>query len=983
MKIGILHLTDMHLTENYCNNSERETLLMKAMNKNDCFDVEKVYLVMSGDLTNTGNEKEFKQVSKLISSYKSKISDVANKKVEIIMVPGNHDLCFESEYVDDDNRFKNNDYYSIFNKKNEYERLNNFYTFSNKYKLFQADKVIDAIEDKQGDERISFCMINSALYSQKTSQSDKGYHYLTSEELDQIEQLSKGNINIMVTHHDFNWFDWETRVRLENICNKYYAILLTGHEHYTKVQKVSQDNNMDTLYIQGNESIKDSILNNCEYIVIDSGVKKVYTKEFRYDTSIKDFICESNDFSLTFKTKANRIIQLDADFENDLIYEDKESDIFDYFVFPRLEINDDGLDKKKQSINSYADLMEKTNDKKIINITGTDCIGKTTLLKYLYLKEINNGWLPLLINKDDSKVKKSELIKKCFRKQYVHTGNEFEKFKAVNNKILLIDDFESFKDSEKLLDEYKDEFEKIYIFNNKNVMNYRMKEDILNKLKCEETYLDLNLCRFSKRKRKELIKKVCAKHSYHINSIDKKVDYIELMLLKQQAIFKTDPLYIINFTKYLINASSGSKPDKNIFDNVFTAGITEKLKSIEDDKFTKIAPILLQKLAYYSFKNKKYPFELKDYCNVATEYSNNTETINAMDYLQKLMNSRIIRQVQDNYYRFENKYYLAYFVASELQYLYNNKGEVTELSYLLKNICKGINSDILLYFSMLNQSEELRNKIISMAEDNTKDINPFDLKTKKYIFLYLSDKEIEVPTEEDQEKYDSETENDEDHVSNVEVLDAIGYFDYEDVSEITNEVRYDRAIKYEEILGKILINFYPSLTKEKKNSIIKLLFNIPNQILTLFLDNFEDQINEFRRILYKISKDNPSLELDVNKFISNILIYYITGVYDLTANWYSIEDLKDNLVSYTPSNDNEWIQQIISYGKFDDLSKFLESAAGFINKNKDYVSRSIVCLDVRQTMLLRNEKPNPSNRKWLSSIFSTKGIIKLKQGEED
>ena len=164
-------------------------------------------------------------------------------------------------------------------------------------------------------------------------------------------------------------------------------------------------------------------------------------------------------------------------------------------------------------------------------------------------------------------------------------------------------------------------------------------------------------------------------------------------------------------------------------------------------------------------------------------------------------------------------------------------------------------------------------------------------------------------------------------------------FDYSDVSEVTNKIIFERSIKYEEILGKILTNFYQDLEKPVKQEILGLLFNIPNQILTLFLDNFSSTLDEFKVELAKIAEEVPGLKNHINRFISLIMCSQIAYVYDFTSSWFSIEDVKDNIFDYKVKSSNEELQKIISYGKLDDLQKFFEASASYVKNSADAVKR--------------------------------------------
>ncbi len=68
MEIGILHLTDIHFTEQSDLDS-KITSLCKVFS-NDFAEISKSYLVISGDIANTGKKKNTKKHRNLLIKFK-------------------------------------------------------------------------------------------------------------------------------------------------------------------------------------------------------------------------------------------------------------------------------------------------------------------------------------------------------------------------------------------------------------------------------------------------------------------------------------------------------------------------------------------------------------------------------------------------------------------------------------------------------------------------------------------------------------------------------------------------------------------------------------------------------------------------------------------------------------------------------------------------------------------------------------------------
>jgi len=72
MEIGILHLTDIHFTEQSDLDS-KITSLCKVFS-NDFAEISKSYLVISGDIANTGKKEEYEKAQKFINKIQTYVS---------------------------------------------------------------------------------------------------------------------------------------------------------------------------------------------------------------------------------------------------------------------------------------------------------------------------------------------------------------------------------------------------------------------------------------------------------------------------------------------------------------------------------------------------------------------------------------------------------------------------------------------------------------------------------------------------------------------------------------------------------------------------------------------------------------------------------------------------------------------------------------------------------------------------------------------
>lgn len=271
MKTAILHLSDLHLTEHKneleevinstwfvpsdhtFENSIIKTISDEKIKKN----IQKLYLVISGDLSNSSKQEEYNYT---ISFLERLIKKLSISKKDILIVPGNHDInWFENEkaYMESEQKMPP---HFFFNEK--YLHFAAFYNefFKNEKRIFPTNKYI--VDTLLINNKILLIGINSTLCSSYASDrrgSTAKFEINNIEtELDEIstsisnfEQLVK----VAVFHHNPRSLsdleknstsikDWPSLMQLFK--NNDIRTFLFGHEHTAGANKISSD---DCAYI--------------------------------------------------------------------------------------------------------------------------------------------------------------------------------------------------------------------------------------------------------------------------------------------------------------------------------------------------------------------------------------------------------------------------------------------------------------------------------------------------------------------------------------------------------------------------------------------------------------------------------------------------------------------------------------------------------------------------------------------------------------
>ena len=133
MKIGILHLTDIHLTANDNWIEDKLPKIISAI-KTDFEDVRKIYIAITGDLVHSSTIEEYDKFSTFLSKIKSYLKVIYSEiQSKYIIIPGNHDCNFSYDSQLRRNTIKSIDYDSIGNDNSVFETClvvqNNFWKF--------------------------------------------------------------------------------------------------------------------------------------------------------------------------------------------------------------------------------------------------------------------------------------------------------------------------------------------------------------------------------------------------------------------------------------------------------------------------------------------------------------------------------------------------------------------------------------------------------------------------------------------------------------------------------------------------------------------------------------------------------------------------------------------------------------------------------------------------------------------------------------
>ena len=399
MRIGIIHLSDLHISNKSAIHQEKISALISSL---QLFQpLEGIIIALSGDIAKTGKKLEYNLANRFIGSLASGLQtkyNISPSNTKIVLAPGNHDMNrdispqIERKKVEEWRKTGE----LTDHIPDELGRMRDFYSFSDNQKCFFArnpspftKKVLPFCSSKGEKYYIEVNIFNSALFS---SSEDNGIHYLPQEIFPYYDMWSPAHLSISIMHHSPDWFWPEQKVKLQEKLYDRSNLIFYGHEHYESAQRVIHNNgNLTFIQAGGAWWEQDLGFENSSYYagVFDTVTRKYLQYNFVWNEAEhfyehKDHIEEI----LPDKHTSNAQLLPTSTYVEDIILGEDQtvcSDFTKYFVFPTLQLEEPGGYDVTDTVETVENLIEIIKTHSQIMILGGSNSGKTTLLKKLFL----------------------------------------------------------------------------------------------------------------------------------------------------------------------------------------------------------------------------------------------------------------------------------------------------------------------------------------------------------------------------------------------------------------------------------------------------------------------------------------------------------------------------------------------------------------------------------------------------------------------
>lgn len=990
--IVFLHLSDIHIGKEKDISDEHIRKIVDSLKSYKSINIKNVIIILSGDITYSGDASQFSNAKKLIGSLLVSLNKVFKCSCTVLAVPGNHDVNHAGSPLNV-TLLKDNKYSGC--EVGEYNKLNSFYNFARLNKCFEHLEIYYDIRRLSiGNCKIKVNLINNGIFS--TCDEYKGLLYLPNDYIDKFSDREDADFVISIMHHAPDYYRDDIKNRVEDTIVKNSDILFHGHEHYNYSKQTSFNGSDCTVIQSGGCLCNNGNWDDSSYLVglLDTESLKYEYYKYTWNSSAKQYEHDSGKKAQVKPQKPD--LKITEDFQ-EFIHDDNEEK---YYVFPSI-IYHGNKSTENFLIETSSYFEEELQKHRYSIIVGAGNVGKTTLLKNLFSSFAKSHYVlyaspeKLLEKSKHKRQNIDKLIKALFEDIYGSSKSEWQAFEQSDTTdcIFMLDDFEQI-DGINISNFFKSlsgRFGTIIITNTRII---DFDTSIIN-IDEKETIAKFEIKAPVGHKRREIIRAVALdkaddKSEQNIENIVKQVDRI---IKTQLNIIPPEPYYIIQMAENFMNhVGEAIYKSTNAFSKVFEANLTNKIDdalktNTKNRNITvDLMYVIFRKIAYYIHFNKAYPVKrceigkiIKEY---NAEYGNNLET---EDIINIAKTAKIISDTEESReeYRFRNKSILAYFVAKEIV----ARKDVAGLEDVINKACINICTDILLFVIYLTDETSILSQIMSsinrtVVEDTSWD--EFSIPNKVPMFIKTSN-QLSVNTKSINKKEEKkQIERSEETVEESMVKEfKIRYiYDWDDsiIDEYNNKLF--RMMSLLQIIAKSLPCFEHLLKKDEKSELIRLLYTLPNRIFMFWCNfiekHYEDIIKELKTHPYFTTKKPQMRESDIDlKVRSSFALYSM----DLLLNLYYIPVLNaagKNTVQFLNSveffdyreNPTYQLEHLMFVEQIQDSNEFVSSALALQKDYNEKVSSYLLQCIVRHGLITRNDTRENTDR--LESKFFPK-----------
>ena len=1008
MSALILHLTDIHIA------NEKDFILERHEEIASCLNAHLptasiIFIAVTGDIAMSGKKTEYDLAHKFLSKICSYINKQRNDiPIEFIIVPGNHDCDFSGNQI-----IRNLIVKDVLNHVGSIPEeiiegasapQKEFFIFRNNLinldSLAQDEKLWTVQEFEVEGKRIWFDSLNASWMS--TIHEKPGVVIFPFESYTNFKSTD-ADLRIGLIHHPLNWYNQINYQGLKSFIHTLEDIFISGHEHSGNSSFCTDAKNGECIFIEGSalQSHKNSGFN----ILLLDVENGTFSCE-KYDYLEKSYERQNESIWLPIRPLPNRIrndLQITANFIDILTdpgatlnHPDKPNlKLNDFYVFPDLDTQFSdkktngrrGSLSKKKSARSLT--LPESIEKNII-LEGDENSGKTRLLYQIFSSFHTKDYLPLFI--DGRKIKSSQekdfrkIINASISEQYGKENIQaFEKF-DIGKKILLIDDF----DQSPLQDKWKSELllyiSKAFGFSVLSVgENFRMNEIFSSdKIESLANYSHYRILPFGYERRGDIVRKW---KRLGINEMTPNNDWLSactqaeklIEAARLQHVATTVPIMVLSLlnlgtsgiTKEMHNSSFAHYFYFLIVGALSKTGIRQEALA----KFLGFSTHLSWFVKHHGVDLEITENQFNQFCE---SYSQTWTKVSPVEMLSTLTKSRVLKHHGDSI-RFTYQYSYYYFLGRYTNLFMEDDDVKSYLTYCMKNLYVRECANTLLFLAHHSENGYVLEGVCAALHEHLVGISPatFSKDDISVISGLISsapslvyEKKDPVAHRTEVEKFQDDHDNGDDGLFD-EPMPKERKRDF--VDEITS------ISKTIEIAGALVTNQYASLSRDKKNYSINLIFNSSLKVIRGFFDLIGREPERLiKEISTKVKSRGKNLTTHESEEITRHSIAWILKIVSMAfvekaGQHLSSPDLSDN-VDEVIHNNPTLAMQLIKVSQLLSTSNRLPQATikSIIKTEKD----NPCVMSILQIMILKRLymfDTDHDDKDWAISTFKLDG----------
>jgi hypothetical protein len=885
MDITIAHLTDIHFTEKTDLTKKIEPLARAIISElgRDTH----LFFVISGDIAFSGRKVEYDNASKFFSILKTLINaEKPSIKINLIIVPGNHDCNFDYNSQVRINTIANINYQTFGTDMSVRDialvTQKDFWEFYSKYNEVPIDKLYYKLSFKLTKIIVNFHCLNTAWMSKLDE--EVGSIFFPVNLYKDIEK-EENSLNFGVWHHPYNWFNPNTlennKLEFEQLTESISSTHFLGHEHKQRFLISSNRDSDQTINLLSGEIFnEDKKINKSAFQILNL-VTNSLTGELRtysWNEKIYEF---KNSRPISFHQENKRRFNLNNDYKRalnelkiPLLIDNKNPiSLQEIYVYPDLEPSAKDSDKLEFHFSS-ARLINSTDS--VIIIDGDSQVGKTSLMSMLFFKFYEKNKYPILFSgKDikDTSIRKN--LKTEFIKQYSEDAL-FEEFRQLekSKKVLLIDDFQDClfnpNATKDFIENCQDNFGTIIIgFDSANNILANLKLDFK-----KASYYSIKP--FGYKKRNELVEK------YHFlnlntNTFNEKavLEEVKMTFDSVQAILgdRLMPAYPV-FLLSIIQALKYKpiKQDETSFGYCYQTLINYALlkSGVKNDEIDSYLNFLTE-FAFFFVEKEVEEVDEYSVSSFYSVYSSKFITPPLNEIINTLKSAKIIDHI-DNSYKFSYNYILYFLSAKKLADLIHTKSGMQLIGKLFTNLENERNANILVFITHHSKDisfieDSLLNSMLLLDKLRPISLEKDDPFYKEIIELAerLKNDFIDSNRTPEEERKRQLEENEKQLESSNKSKDDINYNENEINEAIAPFIKSSRSI---EIIGQIVKNRKGSLEKKHLHDLISETYTTGFRAVSYFSELLKSMRTDLSAVLDKHIESSDTRHEIENKILT-------------------------------------------------------------------------------------------------------------------